>query len=223
MEYRFAPMSEVVDTATLICAGATDEDRVIFRQWAFLGMMQIGPTKHWIKTCRIENKGGFMRKPKDFASLVSLGLYDSSDAELRYEFFGEGARVHTDRTTTHALVGQDEPIGLIDLSEDAYNFILGSNGTDVDHALLRYLALPVDTNGELLIPEDNIFAVTTFIRWNWAMRKGDNQSEIQLARDTWYREKDRIYGDNKMPSTFDAKEFGKKYLSLIQGYKPDRF
>jgi hypothetical protein len=223
MEYRFASMSEVVDTATLVCKGATDEDRAIFRQWCFLSLLSVGPTKHWIKHCRLNPKNGSIKKPNDFSSLVALALYNSSDQELKYEYFGEGARVHADRASVHAVVTDSEVPQRIDLSEDAYYFHLGSNYSEVSYALVRYLAMPVDTNGELLIPEDNILAVTMFIRWHWAMRQRENQSEIQLAQQTWYQEKDRIFGDNKMPSYFDAKEFGKKYLSLIQSYKPDRF
>lgn len=223
MEYRLATLEEVVDTATLICKGATDEDRLIFRQWAWLGLMQIGPTTHWVKTCRIDAKNLSIRKPKDYASKIAVALYDSSDQELRYEFFGEGARVHTDRQTVHSSTSQEQVTGLITLSEDSYYFHLGTFGDRVSYAQIRYLALPVDSNGLIMIPEDNILAVTMFIRWHWAMRQRENQAEIELARDTWFKEKDRIYGDNKMPSYFDAKEFGKKWLSLINGYKPDRF
>lgn len=223
MEYRFAPMMEVVDSATLVCKGATDEHRSIFRQWCYFGMLQIGATKHWIKTCKLIPKNGSFKKPSDFASSVAVALYDSSDQELRYEFFGEGARVHADRQAVHSTTSQEQVSGRLDLSEDAYYFHMGTGYEQVAYALVRYLALPVDSNGEILVPEDNIFALTMFIRWQWAMRERESISEIDHARDTWYREKDRIRGDNKMPSYFDAKEFGKKWLSLINGYKPNRF
>lgn len=223
MDYRLAPIEEVVDTAILICPGATDEHRVMFRQFVWEAQKLIGPTKHWVKTCKLIPKNRSFKKPDDYASSLAIALFDVTDGEIPFEFFGEGGRVHSDRASVHASGNIEAVTGRVDLSEDAYYFHLGSNTTNVAYAMIRYLALPVDKNGQLLIPEDNIFACTMFCRWMWALRKGDNQSEIQLQRDTWYREKDRIFGDNKMPSWFDAKEFGKKFLSLINGYKPDRF
>jgi len=224
MDYRFAKMDEVVATAMTLTPGATDEHRVIFRQWCWEGVKQIGPTTHWLKTCNLKVKNLTFKKPSDLASTINVGLYNSSDQELSFEWNIGVGRVHTDRELLHSVTSQEEVTGRIDLSEDAYYFHLGSNGSEVDHMLLRYLAMPVDTNGEMLIPEDNMFAITMFIRWMWSMRKGDNQSEIELSRDTWFREKDRIYGNNKMPSVLRANEFAlNKFMSLLNSFKPNRF
>lgn len=223
MEYRFAPIDEVVSSAVLICPGATDEHRVIFKQWVWESIKQIGPTSHWVKTCKVNAKNRSFKKPDDLSSVLDLGLYNSSDSELAFEWMGEGGQVHADRTTTHATVSQQEVSSKIFLSEDAYYFHLSSNSPEATYMLIRYLAMPTDESGFPLIPEDNIFAITMFIRWMWSLRKNDNQAEQMNARDTWYREKDRIYGDNKIPSWFRAKEFGHKFLSLINGYKTKRF
>lgn len=223
MDYRFAPIDEVVSSAVLICPGATDEHRVIFKQWVWTALLQIGPTSHWVKTCRINPKNRSFKKPQDLASVRDIGLYDATGAEVFYEWKGEGGEVHSDRESVHLLVGESDRPMPVYLSEDAYYFHLSSNSPDVDHMMIRYLALPTDTNGLPLIPEDNIFAITMFIRWMWSLRKNDNQAEQMNARDTWYREKDRIFGDNKMPSWFRAKEFGHKFLSLINGYKTKTF
>jgi len=224
MDYRFAKMDEVTASAMLICGGATAEDRVIFRQWAWQAQLQIGCTAQWLKTCKLNAKNLSFRKPGDLASTVNVALYNAADQELKFEWNIGVGRIHTDREVLHSAGTQEAVTGRIDLSEDAYYFHLGSNGGDVDYMLIRYLASPIDTNGELLTPEDNILAVTMYIRWMWSLRKGDNQSEIELARDTWYREKDRIYGDNKMPSVLRANEFAlNRFLSLINSYKTKNF
>lgn len=220
MDYRFTNIEEVTASAYLVCPGATQEDRLIFRQWVWEGIKQIGPTSHWIKTCELKPKNLSFKKPDDLASTVSIGLYNSADGELKYTYHGQGGRVHIDRFDTHSASTSEEVTGRIDLSEDAYYYHLGSNGSDVAYAKVRYLAMPVDKNKLPLIPEDQVFALTMFCRWMWALRKGDNQSEIELARDTWFREKDRIFGANKMPSVYRATQFAKnRFLSLINSFK----
>jgi hypothetical protein len=221
MDYRFAPMEEVVATAMTIVPGATQEHQVLFRQWVWEAVKQIGPTTHWVKTCEIKAKNLSIPKPKDLASTLTIGLFDESGHEIHYTWQGYGDRVHIDRFQNHALLTREDATFRIDLSEDAYYFHIGTNGKSVAYAKLRYLALPIDSDSKLLIPEDNILACATFCRWMWAMRKGDNQSEIDLSRDTWYRERDRIYGDNKMPSVMQANHFAmNRYLSLINSFKP---
>jgi hypothetical protein len=219
MDYRFTTLDEAVATAMTITPGATDEHKTVFRQWVWEGLKQIGPTNHWVKTCELRPKNFSFKKPSDLASTLAIALYDTGGAEIAYNWQETGGRVHTDRSAVRS--GGN---GLIDLSEDAYYFHMSSDAVNVGYAVIRYLATPVDSNGLPLIPEDHVLALSMFCRWLWAMRNGTNQSEIQLSRDTWYREKDRIFGDNKMPSVFRANQFAKnKFLSLINSFKPNSY
>lgn len=224
MDYRFATLDEVTAGAVLVCPGANDHDRVKFRYWVYEALKHIGPTGHWVKNCKLTPKNRSFKKPDDLASTVSVALYDSSNSELQFEYFHEGAgRVHADRQYTHQIGSQQTTYFRPTLSEDAYYFHLDSNSNDVAYMMLRYYAMPIDANKQLLVPEDSMLACQMFCRFMWSLAKGDNQSEIELSRDTWFRERDRVYGNNKMPSVFQAHQFAKKYLSLLNQYKPERF
>lgn len=203
--------------------GATTEDRLLFRTWVYEALKAIGPTTHWVKTAQLVPKNGSFEKPKDMASPLSIALF-AGDTELnfKYEPAAEG-RIHVDRYEVHDNLVNNQAMGRVDLSDDAYYFHVGTNGNAVTSMVIRYYAMPVDRNKELLIPEDNLFAVAMFCKWSWTMRKGDNQSEQMNARDTWYRELASIKGKNKMPSMFRANEFFKSYASLINSFKPNTF
>lgn len=223
MDYRYVTMQEATATAMLMCGGATQEDRLIFQTFVWEAMKHIGPTRHWIKVCKLTPKNGDFKKPKDLASTVDFALFDASNVEITYNYFYGAERIHTDRYTIHDNLVDGTLTGRVDISEDGYYFHMGNNADLVAYMELRYLALPINEENELVIPEDNIFAIAMFCRWAWSMRRNDNQSEIMNNRDTWYRERDRIYGNNKMPSVKQAKEFAKHYMSLINSYKPNVF
>lgn len=222
MDYRFSTLDEATALAMTYTPSATTEDRLMFRTWVWEAVKQIGPTLHWIKTANLVPKNGSFEKPKDLASTISIALY-AGDTEVSYNYEPAGGRIHTNRYDIHENLVSTELVGRVDLSDDAYYFHLGDNGDMVTKMKIRYYALPLDRNGELLIPEDNLFATSMFCKWSWSMRKGDNQSEQMNARDTWYRELSSIKGRNKMPSRLRASEFFKSYASLINSYKPNTF
>lgn len=223
MDYRFATLDEATALAMTYTPSASTEDRLLFRTWVWEALKQIGPTSHWVKVAELVPKNGSFKKPDDMASAISIGLYAGTE-EVKYNYEPEaGGRVHVDRFQIHDNLVDNQVVGRVDLTDDAYYYHLGDNGSMVTKMMIRYYALPVDRNGELLIPEDNLFAVAMFCKWSWTMRKGDNQSEQLNARDTWYRELGSIKGKNKMPSMHRAAEFFKNYASLLNSYRPNTF
>jgi hypothetical protein len=158
-----------------------------------------------------------MKKPSDLTATIDIALYDTNDNELKYHFIPNlPGRVHPDRFALYEIVNEDnEQTYRVDLAEDAYNYHLGTNGELVSRALIGYLAMPVDRQGMPMIPEGNLTAYKMFCRWNYAMRKNNNQSFIDQSYTMWLKERDRAKGRNKMPDVFRGKEFFKKYLSLF--------
>lgn len=223
MDFRFSTLDEATALAMTYTPSATTEDRLLFRTWVHQALMQIGPTSHWVKIATLTPKNGSFEKPKDMASPISIALY-AGDTEVSYTYHqSAGGRIHTNRYDIHENVVDSELVGRVDLSDDAYYYHLGDNGSMVTSMMIRYYAMPVDRNGELLIPEDNLFACAMFCKWSWSMRKGDNQSEQMNARDTWHRELGSIRGKNKMPNMHRATEFFKRYASMINSFKPKTF
>lgn len=223
MDYRFVTMDEVTALAMTYTPSANNEDRLLFRTWAYEAVKQIGPYHAWVKTAELLPKNGSFQKPKDLVSTQSIALF-AGDTELKYNYApAAGGRIHVDRYEVHDNLIDNTVVGRVDLSEDAYYFHLGTNGNHVTRALIRYYAVPTDRNGELLIPDDHQFAIAMFCKWSWSMRKGDNQSEQMNCQATWERELGKVRGKNKMPSVLRATEFAKSYMSLINSFKGQTF
>jgi len=219
METRQLNINEVTSSVMNVVGEATNEDRLMFKQWVAECMQELGPSSIQLKKVEIEPVDLSFRKPEDLTATVDLALYDVNGNELFYNFIANSpGRIHVDRFAVNAslIIGTSvATFAKVDLSEDVYYFHLGSNGSNVSKMLLSYMAMPVDRQGFPLIPESNLTAYKMFCRWMWALRQNSNQSFIAQAYDMWLREKDRARGRNKMVDPMRAEQFFKKYMSLV--------
>lgn len=209
MVSRFVPLDQVTAEAASLIGAAETKDRLLFKQWVYTALREIGVGKQNIDTCILYPKDFSFTKPQDMTSTIDIALYNSSNAELNYKYNSGRVRIHQSKT-------QSSTSDLVDLSEDDFYFHLGSNGSDVAYARIRYFKFPVDDDGLPKIPEDQVFAIMMYIRYAWSMRKNDNRSEIDQNRQTWLAERDRAKSRNKMPSMLEGKQIAKEWMSMIQ-------
>lgn len=202
------------------CKGATAEDRHLFIPWIVAAMRDIGSNRDWVKTEVIYPKDFAVAKPGNLVSTIDLALYDSSDQELVYKYQSGKTRIHTNRFLNN-IVNDGE--GIIEVSEDGFYFYLSSNATNVAYILVRYFGMPIDQDGYPMIKEDNLLAYHAFCRMMWAMRQDDNRSKIEQETYNWYRERDRVKGNNKMPNGVEATKIAEAWLSLINAPKRPNF
>ncbi len=225
MESRQLTIDEVTASVMLIVKAATNEDRLMFKQWVAECMLDIGPSSVDFKTADINAIDGSIRKPKDLSATIDLALYDSGGRELSFKFIANSpGRIHIDRFSTNATVIGNTNLATvvnpptIDLSEDVYYYHLGGSNADiltVDHARISYMCFQMDRMGMPLIPESNLTAYKAFCRWMWFMRQNENQSAIAQSEQTWLHQRAMARGKNKMPDPFRAKAFFAKYLSMV--------
>lgn len=217
MESRLLDIDEVTASIMSVVAEATNEDRLLFKQWVAEACQDIGVSSANLKNCDLEPKDGSFRKPTDMTAAVDLALYNAGGQELAYNFIQNSpARIHIDRFAVNAtIIGDPTNIIKVDLSEDVYYYHLGTNGTQVTKMKLSYLAMNVDRYGFPLVPESNLTAYKMFCRWMWQLRRNDNQSAIAQAEMSWLRERAMARGRNKMPDEFRGREMFKKYLSMV--------
>jgi hypothetical protein len=214
MEYL--NIDEVTAASMAVIEEATQEDRNLFRAWVVECMKDIGPNSSWYKRCELKPKNSSLKKPADHTATVDIALFDSSDNELLYTYVPNLAgRVHPDRFALYDNVTDSTRTTKVDISEDAFFYHLGTNASLVDSALIGYLAMPVDRDGMPMVPENQLTAYKMFCRWNFAMRKNNNQSFIEQAYGMWLKERDRAKGRGKMPDPFRGVQIFKKYLSLV--------
>lgn len=213
----FVSIDVVRSTAKSIMEDADTMDRAYFDEWVYLGLGEIGPNGAWISPpTTLYPVNMELLKPKDMYAPISVGLYNSSNQELRYTYRGQGKRVHlSGNNNIDASIYAPEFGAPIDLSEDAYYFYLGSNGTAVSYAKITYLKFPVDELGNMLIPETDVLALAHFVRYMWMMRKNDKQGE-RMARASWISMRNEARATHRIPSELVATEIARTFNSMIQ-------
>lgn len=214
---NYLSIDEIVATAETVIPKATTEDKLIWRNWTWLALQDLGISDEDIKSATLYPKNGLCKKPDDFRVLVDLVCVDSANAQLVHKFRTKGHRLYYD-TRNDLQITSGIPV---DVSEDRFNFILGTNADDVAALNIRYFAYPIDKKTGLpMIREDEVMAIIYFIRYMWAMRKDDNRSEIQEKQVAWFRESDRVRARKKMTSLTEekAKSIGKSWMRLIPSW-----
>jgi hypothetical protein len=217
MESRFVHIDEAVAMAQTLLPENFSKDKAVARAWAYMALRNIGPTSHWFATCVMKpNDNLTMKKPDDMWKAIDIALYDSAGCELRYSYKGLGRRIHSSRSAA-LREGEYSPVlgAAIDLSEDVHAFHLGSNGSCVAFATLKYLQLPIDTDGMPMIPEGLVLAIAFFIRWMWTVKTNENQSDREISERTYKMERAKALAESNMPSGIELEQIGKEWTSLI--------
>ncbi len=217
MDSTFTHIDEAVAIAMTLLPREISMDKAIARQWAYLGLRNIGPTQHWFEVCTLyPNENRIMKKPNDMWKAIDIALYDGSGANLRYAYRGLGRRIHASR---NGLIERGEYFpsaqAPIDLSENEHAYELGTNGDAVAYAVLKHWKLPIDIDGLPMIPEGLTLAVAFFIRWMWAIKMKEDKADRQLAEANYKTERAKALSETKMPSGIEQEQVAKDWMSLL--------
>ena len=222
---RFLSIAEVEASASSIIGDVDDQERLYFPQWIYIAMRHIGPSKDFIKVkfgIPVENLS--FPKPRDMNTMIDLSLQNQGGDELLYRYKSGTRRIHNyDRNEVR--------VPKVEVSEDANFFYLSTNasrvndseeviGNDIDTTVIkanvRYFALPVDDDCNILIPEERLLAIMFFIRYMVFLRRNMSRIQISDARREWHQERDRVKGLAKMPSMLEGKEIATLWRSMIE-------
>jgi hypothetical protein len=211
MNSTFVHVDEAIATAESFLPDGVALNRTFARQWAYLGLRDIGPGQHWFAECVLHpNENRSMRKPDDMYKAMDIALYgtiNNTTVEFKYSYKGLGKRIHN-----RDLVQFD---GLpVDLSEDQYCFHLGSNGSGVNYAHLKYIKLPIGTDGLPLIPEFQVLAIAFFIVWLWNKKQND-KGGMQLAKIDYTEAKKEAKRASRLPSGIEMTQVAKEWVNLL--------
>lgn len=217
---NYVSIDTVIARAQTTIPQADTMDKNIWREWVWMGLQDLGISDEDVKSVVLYPHEGIAKKPTDMRVMLDLNLYDSAGNQLSHRFRTGGYRLYDD-TRIQTII----PIP-VDVSEDRWNIILGTNGNDVAKIVIRYFSYPIDPETNLpLIREDETMALVYFIRFMWAMRKDDNRSEIAEKQRMWYMESDRIRARKKMESLTPekAKTIMKNWMRLIPDFNMERY
>lgn len=221
MANRFLNIDEIVSEAASLVKGASAEERLWFKQWAWRGLRDIGPMSDNIDVVTLYPENLVFRKPNDFYKAIDIALFDGRGNEFKTKYRSGKHRIHNSRNIfiKDGIYNSDFD-GTIDISEDAHFFYLGTNGRDVTYAQLRYFKLPVDSDNNPIFPEYMAKAITMYILWYWEIREDGND---QGAEDRYLRARSEARAQGKVPNGLLYKQIAKEWNSMIQYYNPDRF
>lgn len=202
----FTTVDEVIATAQSTIKTADSFDKQLFRQW--LGTMclpMLGISEDDVKVVSLYPVNYSVPKPDDLRAIIDISCFDANGCQLAHEFRTGGKRIYADTRLARTAVAGGTITDLnrcvpVDVSETNFSLELGTNATHVATILLRYYYFPVDEAGLPLIKMLDMLACVYFLRYMFALRENENQSEIQAAEMRWKLESDRCRAQKKMLS-----------------------
>lgn len=222
---RTIPVDEVVSEACTILKRVTEQEKIFMRQWAYTALRKIGLTKINIQVSdRIYLDDWSAKKPDNLIRTNDIALYNSSGNEVMTKFKGYGSGNITVGEQVSSRIHQDirsstSNTSYIAITEsDNYFNVESFNDDDEEDIflLVRYYAIPIDSDGLPKIPEHCTLAIIMYIRAMWAMRENSNQSHIQLAWQMWKEERASAESKGKTPDMIEGKAIAETLNSMIQ-------
>lgn len=222
MASRLITLDEVLAEAASIIKDASEQEKAFMRQWIYRAQREIGFSNVDIKISEPLTLTDFsVKKPNDFLKTIDLALYTSDGREIRTSWKGWGKDKASLPEGSDARIHEDLRIEVqrIQVSEDLDYFHTESfaEGTDdTSYLIVKYYALPIDSQELPLIPESNTLAIMMYIKWMWEIRQNRNQAAIAQSRDVWLRERARASARNQTPSVLEGKQISRTINSMIQ-------
>ncbi len=228
---RYLTIEEVINFAASTIEGVKRRDKVVFRQWAYAAMRDLGVGKLDEKTAEISVDDFSIKKPCDLVHTIGLSVYNNDNVELYYTYKGWGQEVlrrdkraytrERDLVSSRRIVSNrvgSRSIASFIVTEDKDYYNLSSDARSADYGIVKYFGLPIDEDGDLMFIDDDLLAVSAFIRWMYETRQRENQSAIADRRQDWIIEAGKARAKKKSVSIFEAKDIAKHYMSMIDKF-----
>jgi hypothetical protein len=229
---NYIEFDEVVAESMLIIGGGDDEVAQNFaKTFIWRGLQKLGSTDDTIEVCKVTAKNFLLIKPKNMKRLDEMALFDSNDCFIPHVFHAGVSRIYPNTESYRYSYTNDDGTTTtelcvpVDLSENKTAYVLGSNGNRVAYAYLRYYPYPMDTSGNPLIREDEVEALTAYVRYKWSQRKNENQSEIAQNLSEWLRLADYCRAEKKASDFTNEvkKSIASQWQRMIPNFNRSRF
>lgn len=203
---QYVPLDTVVARAISVVGDDNDNElmKLYAREWVWMAVIDLPVTEDNVKVCNIAAKNLMLKKPDDMRRFLEISLYDANGCYVPHMFHAGKKRIyphfnrfhnhHTATGTTNNHHIHCEPV---DLSEDQFAFIIGTNGSDVAGGMIRYFAYPIDKDGLPMVREEDVMTCVYFVRFMASMKKNDNRSAIQQNELLFKQEADRARAKRK--------------------------
>lgn len=198
-------MEEVVATAASRIENDTREDWQFFRAWAWQGEEKLGHSFWSVDTkdlTQVDNLS--VCKPDNHLQTIKVAFF-SGDTQLKNKYSRGKARVD---------LNDAFETGVIYSYEDATH--IHFNSENVDRVRIQYFTLPLDGDGEPLIPRHHIDALSTWIEYHY-WKKKQNFAMAGMLKNEWKFLAKNARAKNKMPNMAEGTEVIREWMSMFQG------
>lgn len=200
----YVDINQVVSFSKTIVKTADNMDTNIWKEWIYTGaLLHLGVSDDEIDVAEIIPNNFIAPLPTHCRRILNLSLFDTAGNQMRHKFRAGKQRIFLDNRLASTAIGSTENINTsipVDVSNDRYNIILGTNGENVGKILIRYFKYPLDGNDQPLIREEDILACALFIKYMQALRDDDNQSKILNYKNAWEKAADSAKAQKRMES-----------------------
>lgn len=220
MAERSITVEEVITQALLLFPEQDSRDEMVFTEWAWQALRDIGPSKVdtfevCLEVCDLQ-----FEKPCGFIADIDINLLDENKNILDFEHT-MSPTLSSDKYDTHFRSKE------IKLSEgkDYYNLSDTDASRSVKYLNMIYYGYPLDENDNMLIEENMEEAIIRYIEWMWTRRERrrdrDNipMSEERSMFQDWINTKKKVKAQIKMPSPAEADTIFRKWVSAIPNFQ----
>lgn len=190
-------------TKTLVKT-ADDMDTNTWKDWIYTGaLLHLGVSDDEIDVAELIPKNLIAPLPQHCRRILNISLFDNSGNQLTHKFRAGKQRIFIDQRLASTTIGSTVSVNNavpVDVSNDRYNLILGTNGDNVGKILIRYFKYPLDANDQPLIREEDVLACALFVKYMQALRDDDNQSKILNYKNAWEKAADTAKAQKRMES-----------------------
>ena len=223
---------DTVVARALTIIGLSGDDEVIkniAREWVWTAIVDLPITNDTLKVTTVYPKNLILKKPSDYRRGVDIALYDASDCLIPHVMHSGRERIYPniEQYAFTSEVDGEEVTQYIpaDLSESKDAFFLGTTGSNVAYAKMRYYSYPIGTDGMPMIPEEASMTCMYFVRYMHSLRKNENQSEIATNERLYKIESDRCRARMKSFEMSDEtrKTIGALFNRMLPNFNRSRF
>lgn len=206
----YVTLDHVISFSKSVVKEADNIDQNLWREWIYYGaLLHLGISDEEIDVAEITPKQLLAPLPPNCRHILELSLFDSGGNQLSHKYRTGVRRIYSDQRITstatassNSLVNNGIPV---DVSNDHYNIVLGTNGTIVSKIMLRYFKYPVDANEQPLIREEDMMACMYFVKHMTSIRNNQSRSEIDQFWKLWALHRDMAKAAKKMNSMTEEK------------------
>lgn len=215
---RYVSIQEAVANAMIALGLEQDEYRAIFTDWAYEATRSIGVSDVNLKSTEITITSGLAAVPNDMAYPDEIALRKNGTDEYAYPMY--------DTSYWQNLPSNDQAYRYTEnyyVNIQGTNFVVSSDVTadGFNRLVLRYWAYPIDADGDPLIPEYYIRAVTAYIEFMYTKRLRQRKrsevpmSEVASYENRWLNMKRDAVAQRNQPTKPEIEGALQQWLTML--------